>query len=100
MIRPNCLGDVAPIRNQRIGEAFGYRQAHYGDHRSLPARRGHGEGERPGGLAGLRLGEAAGDLDGVGGLARRLGDQERVEPVAVVADDVPGGDLCGGRARP
>ena len=70
-----------------------------GDDRVYVPGPGQGEGDLPGGLAVGRVSEAAGDLDGGAGVAWRRGHAERLEPVAGVADDVPGCDLPGGCAR-
>ena len=70
-----------------------------GDDRVRVSGPGQGQGDLPGGLAGGWVGEAAGDLDGGVSVAWRCRHAERLEPIARVADDVPGCDLPGGCAR-
>ena len=91
---PLCGGGSAEERAERPGRG----RYQVNDRVQVPGP-GQGEGDLPGGLAVGRVSEAAGDLDGGAGGAWRRGHAERLEPIARVADDVPGCDLPGGCAR-
>ena len=99
-----CVGGLAGVCRSVVSGEQRPERARRGrddaDDGAWPSGTGQGEGDWSGGLGACRLGEAAGDLDSGVGVARWRRYPERLEPVAGVADDVPGCDLPGGCAGP